>query len=166
MNKKSLIMIAFLSIIILSGCNKDDISSPTSVDFTKTAKLVGIVGANIDAANDTTNNGTYQLKMDSAPIGTKIIFKVFLGDYVTYPQGNYGFKLYETTVGDDGYYSFDIPATEAGLDVTIIPVEFSYYQKLNNDGASARKIFKVTPFTIYSVMTGETRITDFNYSIF
>lgn len=163
MKKISFLLSALIGILLFVACDKDDVSSPTTVDLTKTATLSGIVKANLDAANDTTANGFYALKMENAPSGTKLIIKVSLADYVLNPQGNYGFKLYETTIGSNGEYSVDIPTTEKGVDMVVIPGEFVYDQKQDNDGMKIRKAFKSPEFYVNKVIVGETRINDFSY---
>jgi hypothetical protein len=87
------------------------------------------------------------------------------------PQAPAGeFFIFETTVGSGGSYSYDVPTTKNGVNVTIIPDDFVYNQKVWSYDyveeewtfVNVRKIFTANQQAV-SVIAGQTKIQDFYY---
>lgn len=149
-----------------SGCIKDEQNAPSSLDLSKTATIKGQLKAQLDLLNDTLG-----LILENAPSGTKVIFKVNASQYIFNPEGTYDDLLFETTIGDNGIYSFDIPATSRGISVTIMPVDFLFDQgqRKLQDGhwvadTPVRKKFTAGSTSVNNIVVGYTKVQDFNYS--
>jgi hypothetical protein len=137
--------IVVMSMLILSSCKKQD---PTSLvlETGKTATISGEVYAQLDYSNSVTEN---------APNGTRLFITVSNSEYLA---GAQGVTIFETTVGSDGKYTFTIPVTDEGINITIEGEDFDYNVVINDDGD--------TQYTIFTggVMTGVTgAITNGNY---
>jgi len=162
----------FFALLFLGGftlflsCSKDEQTSPATIDTSKTAVIKGVVKAQLDLLNDTT-----ETTLEYVPSGTKIIFKVPASQYVLSATGTYNDLLFETTVGANGGYSFNMPVTNKGVNFKIVPVsfEFNQGQRVFEDGqwvsgTPIRKIYTCEPVTVVGVITGETRIQDLTYA--
>ncbi len=161
------VFIGFLGLALFSSCEEDDQSSPATLDTTKTATITGIVEAQLDLMNDTT-----ETTLEAAPNGTKLIFTVDADDYVLNPDEgiNYNTLIYEVEV-TNGAYTIEVPAVEKGVDITITPVDFAYNQKQIDFDAELddfvytdeqRKVYTADEITV-TVLPGQTKIVDFTY---
>jgi len=166
MKNLSFSLLFITGLLFSSGCIKDEQNAPTSLDLSKTATIKGQLKAQLDLLNDTLG-----LILENAPSGTKVIFKVNASQYILNPEGSYDDLAFETTVGDNGFYSFEIPATTRGISVTIMPVDFIFDQgqrKLQNghwvSDTPIRKKFTAGSNSVNNIVVGFTKVQDFNYS--
>ena len=125
MRKK--IIPAFLLIIavISSSCEKIEESSPTTLNTSNTANISGRLFANliIDKTYVEDNFGNFgnNLLTDTleyAPEGTEIHFRVSKSEYNPTAPTDQMLK-FTSTVGTNGNYSINLPATNEGVNVEI-----------------------------------------------
>lgn len=105
----SFMLIASLGmLLVFSGCKEDEVVQ----EPLKKVTVKGQVLAQIDL----TNAG-----IESAPNGTKIIFRIDSRDLVAAPVSGYTYQVlqYEATVDADGYFSIELPS----VNFNAVPVE-------------------------------------------
>lgn len=170
--KKNLFLIIGLfaiGLISFNSCKKEVTPTSLELNMTRTATITGFVKA--DLVQDSA--GT-EMPMEYAPAGTKLIVKVALSEYNNdAPYGEY--KTFETTVGTDGTYSFEVPADENGVAIQVMGVDFQYdYKKYkweyNSDytvrtwvaDGTTKKAYSVTPLNI-NVVSGGNYINGMTY---
>lgn len=151
------------TLVTLNSCKK---ATPTAmeIDKSKTANITGYVHAHLDLPTWFNDN-----EWDNAPSGTKIFITVANNQYVS---GADGYSIYETTVGSDGRYFFDVPADIDGVNVEVSLVDFEYNQtQAIWDGATGKYVADGTERKVYTVdswnpnlTVGNVRIKDFYYS--
>lgn len=163
--KKLLTFTAIISSVLLiafSSCKKDE-DTPEST-LTTRATITGYVYANLNAVNDTNQSGGYQLNLEFAPSGTKLIAKINSVDLVVEPINGYTYEniTYEATVGSDGSYSFSIPAATQNVVVTVMCNDFEY-DKIISLTESERTVYTAGNYTV-TVIAGAYRILDIYYN--
>lgn len=163
---------AFMAATVFVGCKKEDASSPVVPDMSKTGVIKGKIEANLTTVNDTTPWGV--TKWEMAPQGTKIFFKIQANQFSGTTVGASEYLMYSTVVDGNGEYTINVPVTNQGVSLTIIPDDFIYNQEqfktatINgnlvriSDGTK-RKIYNANTQTI-SLTTGKTEVIDFQYS--
>ncbi len=148
------ILASLLFVAILSGCKKDEATNaPSNVG---TAILKGKVQAELNQTN--TN-------LENVPAGTKIIAVINSADLITNPTPGVVYEdiSYETTIDDNGNFSFNsIAAANKEVTVTLYPVDFEYNQ-IQWDNTTVRKVYTVNPNPTQVVVKGSTKYLDFNY---
>lgn len=166
MKRKIFALMLIGGFLFTTSCIKDEQTSPASLDTSKTATIKGLVRVQLDLLNDTLG-----LRLENAPAGTKITFRVNASQYVLNPSGTYDDLIFETTLNSSGEYSIEIPATNKGVNVSIIPDEFVYNQgqrKLQNGfwvaDSPIRKKYSAGTYSINGLVSGTTKVLDFNYS--
>ena len=163
-NSFLLIGLFFVGVLVVLGSCKKKEATALEFDTSRSATVSGIVYAQLDLVNDFNGDGDFEF----APSGTKLIATVANDEYI---DGAEGSKVYEATVGSSGTYSFSIPATNEGVDIDIILVDFEYdqvqadYDSENDvwvaDGTE-RKIYTVDGYSP-SLITGDIKVRDFYY---
>ncbi len=174
MNKKvislALIFMLFGGLLIIS-CDKDTQNSPVEPDLEKKATLSGLVYANLSEKNDTLPTlPSTTIDYEFAPEGTLIQIRVEATNYADFADG---YMLYTTTVGSDGSYSIDIPATNEGISVDIFTADFEYQKVVGNwawngaeyewEGSSIRKQYFSDMITVAGIISEGTKIKDIYY---
>lgn len=117
--KKSIIGIFALAMLIagVTSCKKEE-QTPREAG---SAKVKGMVEVNSDLANDTLSDGTYSLKWEPVPSGTKLTFIINGYDLDPNPDPTYNYKneLYSASVASNGSYSVNLPAYETPITATV-----------------------------------------------
>ena len=168
-------ILAGVAIIFSMGCKKDETTSPASLNLTNKGIIKGLVQAQLDLMND-----TLAATLEFAPAGTNVFVKVASAQYTN--QGdvaalkagdtNLGFITYSTTIGANGEYSIEVPATDKGVEFTVWVDDFSYSQKtIKKDDLGAwvydvpeRKVYE-TAETTGMIVPKQTKIIDFDCTI-
>ncbi|ALO16839.1 hypothetical protein L21SP5_03225 [Salinivirga cyanobacteriivorans] len=123
--KNKLLTLVILSIALaftfISGCTEEEATTVT-LDKNQTASITCHVEAQLDLMNDTANT-----TLEPAPAGTKVFITIQNSEYNT---GAQGVTVYETEIDGSGMFTYDIPVTELGTNVTISFDEFIYDQKV------------------------------------
>ncbi len=164
MKKSFLILGLFIAILgTINSCKK---VTPTAmeIDKSKTATITGYVHAHLSLVTWQNDN-----VWENAPAGTKMFISVANNQYV---NGAEGYSIYETTVGSDGKYSFNVPADINGVDVEVSLVDFEYNQEQAQwDPVESEWVLDGTERKIYTVSSwnpnltvGSVKIKDFYYS--
>ncbi len=141
----------FMGIAGLTSCEKYVASTPYVINDSISATVSGFVKASLDLSNTTT---------EYAPSGTKVFIKVSLQEYNPNAQAG-EFKVYTTTVGTDGKYSFNLPSNDNGVNFTIYAEDFRYNQ-IQFDGSTVDKIFTAPSYNGF-VISNQAYIQDINY---
>lgn len=117
--KKSFIGLfaAAMLVATVTSCEKEE-QTPSSAG---SARVQGIVEVNTNLANDTLSDGSYELKWELVPSGTKLTFVIDAYDLDLNPDPSYDYKdqSYSTTVGTNGEYSIDLPANERAFSAEV-----------------------------------------------
>ena len=110
-------------LLALSSCSKET-QTPLEPG---TAKVMGLVRANLNEANDTLSDGSFQPKWEMAPTGTVVTFTINSEDLDFNPQAGFPYKdlIYTAQTAADGTYSVDLPAYETPINVDIMFNDFS-----------------------------------------
>jgi hypothetical protein len=112
-------------LLALSSCSKE-----TQVALEPgTAKVMGLVRANTNEANDTFTDGSDMSPMkrwEMAPTGTVVTFTINSRDLDFNPQAGFPYKdlIYTAQTAADGTYSVDLPAYETPINVDIMFNDF------------------------------------------
>jgi uncharacterized membrane protein len=117
-------------LLALSSCSKE-----TQVALEPgTAKVMGLVRANTNEANDTFTDGSAMVnangdpikKWELAPTGTVVTFTINSRDLDFNPQAGFPYKdlIYTAQTAADGTYSVDLPAYETPINVDIMFNDF------------------------------------------
>lgn len=169
---------AFMASTVFVGCKKEETSSPVVPDMSKTATIKGKVEANLTIVNDTNKgfylNGFFSDKYEFAPQGTKVFFKIQANQFSGSTVGASEFLMYSTVVEGNGEYSINVPVTNQGVTITVIPDDFIYNQeqakKATINGAitsvsdgTKRKVYNANTQNI-SLTNGKTEVVDFQYN--
>lgn len=151
-----------LILVFTSSCEKDeDINNPTPT--LSTATITGFVYANLDLSNDTNEFGGYEMQYEKAPNGTILHAYIDAEDFVSEPQAGVVYQnlSYTTTVGNDGSYTFELPAVNKDVTVRITADEFSY-NKIVNDSTNEMTNYAIMEQSP-SIIAGISKIIDFYY---
>lgn len=110
-------------LLALSSCSKET-QTPLEPG---TAKVMGLVRANLNEANDTLSDGSFQAKWELAPTGTVVTFTINSRDLDFNPQAGFPYKdlIYTAQTAADGTYAVDLPAYETPINVDIMFNDFS-----------------------------------------
>lgn len=112
-------------LLALSSCSKET-QTPLEPG---TAKVMGLVRANLNEANDTLSDGSASTdpKWEMAPTGTVITFTINSQDLDFNPQAGFPYKdlIYTAQTAADGTYAVDLPAYETPINVDIMFNDFS-----------------------------------------
>lgn len=147
----SVIAILFAGFASLTSCEKYEQSTAYEINDSITATITGYVYADLDL-QDTDN--------EYAPSGTKIFVKIDLQEYNGNASANKQ-KVYSTTVGSDGKYSFTIPSNDKGVTFTVVPEKFRTTQT-QYDGSTEEVIFQGDEF-MGEVISDQKYIQDIYY---
>lgn len=122
-SKFSLLILFVGSIVACESV--DNPAAINTIDETRTATIKGIVRANLNTRNDTTEFGGFQIQYESAPAGTKVFVEVDSRDYATSTTGgNYQQLVFETTVDANGEFEIAIPALARSIEADVRADEF------------------------------------------
>jgi hypothetical protein len=117
--KKSVfgIFAAALLIAATTSCEKEE-QTPRAAG---SAIVKGMVEVNSNLANDTLSDGSYDLKWEGVPSGTKLTFIISGYDLDPNPDPTYNYKdeLYNASVGSNGAYSVSLPAFETPITASV-----------------------------------------------
>lgn len=117
--KKSIIGIFSAAMLIagVTSCKKEE-QTPREAG---SATVKGMVEVNSNLANDTLSDGTFDLKWETVPSGTKLTFIIDGYDLDPNPDPNFNYKdeLYSASVGSDGTYSVNLPAYETPITASV-----------------------------------------------
>jgi hypothetical protein len=129
---------ALVMALALVGCSEEDATTVT-LNKDLTANLKCYVEAQL--IEDTTD-----VVYENAPSGTKVFIRI---DNAEYNPGAQGVTVYETEVDAQGMFTYDIPVTENGTNITVQFDDFVYDQvqfkwdsevgDWVNDGTDTRK---------------------------
>lgn len=110
-------------LLALSSCTKET-QTPL---VPGTAKVMGLLRANINEANDTLSDGSAEPKWETAPTGTVVTFTINSRDLDYNPQAGFPYKdlIYTAQTAADGTYAVDLPAYETPVNVDIMFNDFS-----------------------------------------
>lgn len=105
------------ALIFATACKKEE-QTPREAGA---ATVKGMVEVNSNLANDTLSDGSYDLKMETVPAGTKLTFIIDGADLDANPDPTYDYKdqLYNTSVKSDGSYSVSLPAYETPINAEV-----------------------------------------------
>ncbi len=162
--KTFLILIAFIAFSFVTSCTKcEDEPTPAAMS---TAKIEGIVYANLDLTNDTNALGFYELQWEKVPAGTKLFARINSEDLDPTPDFNTEYQdiLFETTVLTGGSYNLSVYAGVSDVTVLIKGQEFLYNQKINDSTLEQRTFGLVD--TQVSVIKNITRTEDLYFQGF
>ena len=151
MNKKVLVVISLVAFILVS-CTKE--TEPVEVT-NGSAKITGVAKCQLDLSNS---------EAEYVPAGTKIMAIIDTDDLVLNNDGttDYPEKVYSTTVGSDGVYTFSIEANAKNVNVTIKGSDFEYDQKFDHT-TFVRKVYTMGD-SYSSVVNGVTKIVDLYFN--
>lgn len=117
--KKSIIGM-FAAATLVAGvvsCKKEE-QTPREAG---SATVKGMVEVNSNIANDTLSDGSYQMKWENVPSGTKLTFIINGYDLDPNPDPTFNYKneLYSASVRSDGSYSVSLPAYETPITANV-----------------------------------------------
>lgn len=117
MMKKIVLSVTALVLLVAVACEKEE-QTPREAG---SATVKGVMEVNSNTANDTLSDGTFDLKWEAVPAGTKLTFIIDGGDLDPNPDPSYDYKdqLYSAETDADGAYSVDIPAYETPIDAEV-----------------------------------------------
>lgn len=155
MKKSSLLGVAVIALaMIFSSCTKEVETSSMTLDLTKSATIK----VNFFAELDYTSQG-----LELVPDGTSVLIRIPNSSY----NGSASGYWTTTQAINLGAIEVEVPVTDAGVNVEIIPIEFFYnqVQPYGSVSSSINKKFRVTTSVIESsVKTGEIRTRQTTYS--
>jgi hypothetical protein len=149
--KKSVKILSFFAAILLIALScKDEM---TNEPFTNgSATIQGIAFAELDLSN---------AELEYVPQGVHIYAEINSQDLVQFPSGgvNYGTIVYDTTIGADGSFTFQIDANLKNVTVNFYSDDFRADQ-VQFDASVESKVFNLP--MIYSVVVrdGVTKIVE------
>jgi hypothetical protein len=152
---KKVLLFAVVSTLLFS-CTKDEDENPASAGQFGIATITGQVKADLDLS---------QTNFEYVPSGTVIIAKIDINDLnIEYSQDgiDQGFKIYKTTVDENGRYSFNVDANAINVDITVMGEDFEYNQVVN-DSLVVRRIFTLGQYYTTAV-DGMNKVVDLNYT--
>ncbi len=124
--KKNLFTLFILSLglgfALNTGCTEEKEATTVTLNKDQTASVTCYAEAQLDLMNDTTNTN-----LEAAPAGTKVFIHIQNSEY---NDGAQGVTVYETELDGSGMFTYDIPVTEMGTNVTISFDEFIYDQQV------------------------------------
>ncbi len=135
------LLILFVGSII--ACESVDNPAPiNTIDETRTATIRGIVKANLDTRNDTTEFGGFQVQYENAPEGTRVFVEIDSRDYATDPAGGeYQTLIFEATVDGNGEFEVTVPALGRSIEADVRGEEFVLDQVVD-DGETERRLYR------------------------
>jgi hypothetical protein len=150
----SIMLIASLGmLLVFSGCKKDEVVQEPLKNVTVKGQVLTQI--------DLTNAG-----IETAPTGTKIIFRIDSRDLVAAPVSGYTYlvRQYEATVDADGYFSIELPS----VNFNAVPVEvvlnpFVAEQTIAADNKKDM-IFETTLNYDFTITEGEDYYKVFTYN--
>ena len=161
----TLLSISLIAVLFLSNCKKED--DTTTSEAMTTAIIKGKVFANLNTANDTTSGGVYQLNLEIAPKGTKIIAVVNAADLVANPIAGHTYEdiTFETTVDANGEYSITVDAIAKNANYTIKAEDFIYDQTVPDvtGTKTERKVYTAADQTT-TIVKNNTKVIDITYN--
>ncbi|TRX53076.1 hypothetical protein FNH22_21445 [Fulvivirga sp. M361] len=152
---KNFIYTFFIAGIVTLAMSCETVDNPgaiNTIDETRTAKITGIVFANINERNDTTSTGAGQTKYEFPPEGTTVFVEVNSADYATVAldDDDDGFEyqtlVFQTTTDANGEFEIDIPALAKFIDADIRSDNFLADQTIEDpdnpgSGTTRRALF-------------------------
>jgi hypothetical protein len=164
MKKVNIFRFLIAAIVLLNtGCEKDEQSSPIELDLTKTATLKGLMRADLNLTNQV---------LEFVPQGTTVLFRIEASQFTSLPHFSDNYLIYQTQVQGAGQYEISLPVNEKGIEIVILPGDFEHDQIYEfvdpNTGqtqtGTRRKVFTVVPLTINSLIKDQLKIVDVNYT--
>jgi hypothetical protein len=150
---KTILGFCAAAVLLFAACEEVE-STDLTLDLTKKATVRAYFYAELD----------YTILGDEfAPNGTKVIVSIPNSSFNSSASGNW----VDSATINNGMIEIEVPATNAGVTVTITPAEFVYDQKqaANQNSSIIKKIFSVSAVqTIASVKPGETRTKQIDYN--
>jgi hypothetical protein len=149
----SIMLVASLGmLLVFSGCKEDEyVPEPL-----KMVTVSGTVKGDMDLGN---------AGMEDVPDGTKIIFRIDSQDLCASPIAGYTYQTlqYETTVVD-GSYTISLPTVKfQGVNVDIVPVDFSTDQTQADDTEKEKTFWGIA--NAVTTMEGERYFVDLTYNV-
>jgi hypothetical protein len=131
--------------------------------MTKTAVVKGLLKADLNLTNE---------EFEFAPQGTKLLFKIEVGQFTNLPTFSDNYLIYETMVQGAGQYQISLPVNDKGIEVFLLPEDFEYdqiYEFFNPntnqfETGTRRIVFKSDPINMGALITGQEKIFDITYS--
>ena len=172
--KKSIIGMFTVAAVVAGvvSCKKEE-QTPREAG---SATVKGMVEVNSNLANDTLSDGSYDLKWENVPSGTKLTFIIDGYDLDPNPDPSFNYKkeLYSTSVGSDGSYSVSLPAYETPITADVrfddIEVDVIDYGTDPADTTANGNPATVTTRTTFShpntsvtIYNGAVIVEDFQY---
>jgi hypothetical protein len=120
------------------------------------ATIEGTALVNLDLSNDTVG-----IVYESVPQGIRIYATINSIDLVQFPSGgvNYGTIIYDTVVGANGSFVFEVDANVDPVTVTFSADDFAANQ-VQGDETTEETVFELAGFYTEVVRDGVTRITE------
>jgi len=117
MMKKIVLGLTALGLLVAVACKKEE-QTPREAG---SATVKGVMEVNSNTANDTLSDGTYDMKMETVPAGTKVTFIINGSNLDPNPDPTYNYKdqLYSAKTNGNGAYSVDLPAYETPIDAEV-----------------------------------------------
>ncbi len=137
--------------MLWSSCVKYEQSTPFTISDSLTATVTGYAYAQLDLSDG---------DAETAPSGTKIYIQIDNDEYIDNTEGS---KIYTTTVGSDGKYTFTIPTTSEGVMFKIFADDFEYDQ-IQFDGSTTERTIFSLPEQYIEVTGTQKLIEDLNFN--
>ena len=162
----------FLTLVfatVIFGCEKiENPSAINNIDETKTATIKGLVLANMNTTNDTTELGVPQTTYEAVPAGTKIFIEIDSKQYATKTTtGEYQLLVFEALVNENGEFEVSVPALPKSIEVTILPEEFvtdqTVWDVLNPGSTTTKTKLYSADMVETSVIEGQTTYVKATY---
>ena len=136
----------------LTGCSEEDPAKPLVVNTKNTASITGIAHATLDATDS---------EIQYAPSGTKIYLKTKYSNLLSGGSTTADYVV-ETTVGNNGNFSVNVPVSDNGTTYSIVGDTFLAQKTLASDDKKPYK-YTATATTSGSLQVGASAFVAVEY---